>query len=72
MEPWPFILLAVAAFCIARAVADLRARRLAWAPAGLVAALLLLLTPIQTHAVKLDLPAEMAPQAAGPTANPRG
>jgi 4-amino-4-deoxy-L-arabinose transferase-like glycosyltransferase len=46
-------------FCVVRAGFDLRARRYWWGAAGLaVAALLLwgLLTPLPTHAVKIDLP----------------
>jgi len=51
-----WLLLLPAAFCIARGIADLRARRFVWATLGLAAGALLILTPIPTHAVKLDLP----------------
>lgn len=37
-------------------IADLRARRYVWGAVGLVSAGVFLLTPIQTHAVKVDLP----------------
>lgn len=72
MEWWPWIGLAAGVYCIARGIADLRERRYGWGALGLLAGPFLLLTPIQTQSVTLDLPAEMAPQAAGPTANPRG
>ncbi|HWU73816.1 MAG TPA: hypothetical protein VN137_10020 [Sphingomonas sp.] len=46
-------------FCFVRMVVDLRARRFGWATAGLIVSGLLLwgcLTPVETHAVKVDLP----------------
>jgi len=46
-------------FCAVRTIVDFRARRFGWAWSGVaVSALLLcgLVTPIQTHAVKVDLP----------------
>jgi len=36
---------------------DFRAKRLGWAVAGFASAAILLLTPVQTHAIKIDLPA---------------
>ena len=54
---WTLASLGAVVFCIARAVEDLRHRRYAWAVLGIVSALILLLTPVQTHAVKIDLPA---------------
>ena len=40
-----------------RGVLDLRAKRYIWAFVGIVSGLgLLLLVPVQTHAVRLDLP----------------
>lgn len=45
-------------FCVVRLVVDLRARRFGWAAAGLIVSALLLwacLTPVETHAVKVDL-----------------
>lgn len=46
--------------CIVRGIMDLQARRLGWGATQLVIAGLLvwgMTTPIQTHAVKIDLPA---------------
>jgi hypothetical protein len=54
---WNFAALAAAIYCIVKAVIDLRARRYAWGIVGLASAAVFLLTPIQTHAVKVDLPA---------------
>jgi hypothetical protein len=45
---------AVAAYCIVRAVIDLREKKYLWAAFGIFAAAAILLTPIQTHAVKVD------------------
>jgi hypothetical protein len=42
-------------YCLLRAVQDIRERRIAWAAAGLLSAALILLTPIQSRAIKLDL-----------------
>ena len=50
------ILGAAALYCLARAVMDFRERRFAWGAAGLLCAILLLLAPVATHAVKVDLP----------------
>ena len=43
-------------YCIGRAVVDFGQRRYAWAAAGMFCAILLLTIPIETHAVKYDLP----------------
>jgi len=51
-------LLVALLFCVIRTVLDFRARRFGWAWASLAVSALLLcasLTPIQTHAVKVDL-----------------
>jgi hypothetical protein len=53
---WASIVLAVALFCIVRGIVDVRQRRYAWGAVGIIAGLALLLTPIETHAVRLDLP----------------
>ncbi|WP_448663188.1 hypothetical protein ACG3SL_00480 [Sphingomonas sp. CJ20] len=53
---WSFAVLGACIYCIARAVIDFRAGKYLWGAVGLVSALALLLTPIQTHAVKIDLP----------------
>ena len=47
--------LAVGIFCVIRGVADLRARRYVWGALGVLAGLVLLLTPFATEAVKFDL-----------------
>lgn len=54
---WSFAALAAAIYCIAKAVIDLRARKYGLGIFGLLSAAVLLLAPIQTHAVKVDLPA---------------
>lgn len=59
--PWPWIALAVAAYCIVRGTIDLRAHRYVWGGLGVLAGIALLLVPIRSEAVKLDLI---------PTANP--
>lgn len=43
-------------YCIVRAAVDLRQKRYVWAAIGACCAALLLLAPIETHAVKIDLP----------------
>jgi len=46
-------------FCAVRTIVDFRARRFGWAWSGVAVSTLLLcglVTPIQTHAVKVDLP----------------
>lgn len=53
---WNIAALAAVIYCIAKAVIDLRARRYGWAIIGLLSAVVFLVTPIQTHAVKIDLP----------------
>ncbi|WP_353468561.1 hypothetical protein [Sphingomonas faeni] len=58
---WTLLLLSVAAlvaaiYCITKAVIDLRAGRYVSGSIGLRSAVVFLMTPIQTHAVKVDLP----------------
>jgi hypothetical protein len=53
---WMLLMLLVAAYCIVQIVRDYRRGDHVMAVAGLACVLLLLLTPIKTHAVKLDLP----------------
>jgi hypothetical protein len=53
---WLFASGAAAIYCIARAIFDLRQKRYVWAAFGLISAGVLLLTPVKTHAVKVDLP----------------
>lgn len=47
---------AAALYCAVRASLDVRAKRYLLALAGAVVALALVLTPVPTHPVKLDLP----------------
>ena len=54
---WSFAALAAAVYCLARAVVDFRHGKYVWAVLGLISSAIVLLTPIQTHAVKIDLPA---------------
>jgi len=54
--PWLWLGTAVGVFCLVRGIADLRARRHLWGGLGVLAGLALLLTPIQAHVVKFDLP----------------
>jgi hypothetical protein len=49
--------LGAAIYCIARSVVDFRAKRFIWGSLGLLSAAVFLAAPVQTHAVKLDLPA---------------
>ncbi|WP_293968523.1 hypothetical protein [Sphingomonas sp.] len=56
MELWTAVFLGCGLFAIVRGVIDLRDRRYAWGGLGVIAGLGLLLTPIPTHAVKIDLP----------------
>lgn len=46
----------VALYCVVQAVRDIRAKRYIWAAAAGISAALLLTMPVQTHAVKIDLP----------------
>lgn len=46
-----------AIYCLLRAIVDFRAKRLGWAVAGFASAAILLLAPVQTRAIKIDLPA---------------
>ncbi len=53
---WTAVASIVALYCIVRATIDLRQKRYLWAIAGYVCATFILLTPIRTHAIKIDLP----------------
>ena len=51
------IVLGLAAlYALARGIVDIAQRRYAWGAVGILCAALLVLTPIATHAVKVDLP----------------
>jgi hypothetical protein len=54
---WMLSAVAAAIYCIVRAIVDFRQRKYAWAALGALSALVFILTPVQTHAVKVDLPA---------------
>ena len=56
---WSLGLLAVAIYCISQAIRDYRRGNYAMAVAGAAGAALVLLMPIQTHAVKVDLPVQV-------------
>ena len=53
---WLLASLAATIYCVARAIVDLRQRRYVWAAVGAISAAILLLTPVKTHAVKVELP----------------
>jgi hypothetical protein len=54
---WSIAALIAGVYCIVKAIADLRAQRYGWGIVGLLSAIVFLTTPVQTHAVKIDLPA---------------
>ena len=55
---WAGALLLVAIYCLVQAIRDIRGKYYTMAGLGLVCAALLLLMPIRSQAVKLDLPAQ--------------
>jgi len=57
---WFWIAGASGLFCLARGIADLRARRFVWGGLGVLAGLGLMLTPVESHAIKLDVVAPAA------------
>jgi hypothetical protein len=57
---WLMAIQLVALFCLIRGVDDLRKKRYVWAGLAFIATALLLFTPIQTHAAKIDLPQSMS------------
>jgi uncharacterized membrane protein YjjB (DUF3815 family) len=59
---WPFLLLLVAIYCIARAVFDVRQKKYVWAAFGLLSAAAIFLMPMKSHAIKVDLPAPSSSQ----------
>jgi hypothetical protein len=56
---WPWALALVAAYCLAQIIRDCRARHYLWAVAGVICLAALLITPIQSRVLKLDLPARV-------------
>lgn len=57
---WSIGALIAAGYCIVRSVGDLRRKNYVGGVIGLGSAAIFLLTPIQTHAVKIDLPVTTA------------
>lgn len=53
---WNFAALAAGIYCVAKAVIDFRTGKYGWGVIGLLSAAVFLVAPIQTHAVKVDLP----------------
>ena len=53
---WAGALLLVAVYCLVQAIRDIRSKHYAMAALGFLCAALLLLMPIRSEAVKLDLP----------------
>ncbi|MBB5716451.1 hypothetical protein FHS94_003317 [Sphingomonas aerophila] len=53
---WNVAALIAVIYCLIKAVFDLRARRFVWGIIGLLSAGIILLTPMKTHAIKVDLP----------------
>ena len=54
---WSLAGLLAGVYCIVRGVRDLREKRYVWGVLAIASAAVFILTPIQTHAVKLELPA---------------
>ena len=52
--------LAASLYCIVRAIVDFRQRKYAWAVLGFASAVIFLLAPVQTHAIKVDLPVQVS------------
>ncbi len=59
---WPFLLLLVAIYCLARAVSDIRQKNYVWAAFGLLSAAAIFLLPMENHTIKVDLPAPSSSQ----------
>ena len=60
--PWTFYALwAVAIYCLAQAYRDFRRKDYGWGIIGVAAAVVILLLPISSHAVRIDLPQAPAP-----------
>ena len=55
MRWWELAGLGVALYCLARAIVDLRQRRYIWGIVGIACGGVTLLTPVPTHAVKVNL-----------------
>jgi hypothetical protein len=57
---WLFVLPAAALFCGIETYREFQRKKYVLAAVGAACTLLLLLTPVQTHAVKFDLPPDQA------------
>lgn len=53
---WSAVLCSAALYCIVRGLQDLRQKQYVWGALGITSGLILLLVPIQTHAVTVTLP----------------
>ncbi|RIA45723.1 hypothetical protein DFR49_0248 [Hephaestia caeni] len=53
---WSAACAIAAIYCVVRGIVDLRRKHYSWGVVGLASGAVLLLTPVQTHAVKIDLP----------------
>ncbi len=53
---WMAALLAVTMYCVVQSIRDFRARRYLWGSAAAISAALLVLMPVQSHVVTVDLP----------------
>ena len=56
MAPWYIAAAATALFCTIRAVVDLRQRRYAWGAVGLLLGLAVVLTPLPTQSIRVEIP----------------
>ncbi|MEG3145210.1 hypothetical protein U1839_11170 [Sphingomonas sp. RT2P30] len=56
MLVWSLAAFVAVVYCFARGVVDLLGKKYLWGIAGIGSALILLFVPVQTHAVKMDLP----------------
>lgn len=53
---WMTALVAVTAYCVIQSIRDFRARRYLWGTAAAISAALLVMMPVQSHVVTVDLP----------------
>ncbi|MBB4609132.1 hypothetical protein [Sphingomonas yabuuchiae] len=64
---WMIAAVGASVFCLVRGVLDCRRGHYVWGVLGIASGLILAFMPIQTHAVKVDLPVE----GQGPTPAPK-
>lgn len=53
---WAIAAFCACLYCLVRGALDFRRGRYVWGALGMLSGLILLLMPMQTHAVKVDLP----------------